>query len=332
MTGVREARVWAVVEAARRVASDPSLVPALVASTALSREGIALALTRHLELAPTDAEVAGLVARTVEAPAVAVILSANVFVGALRAIVIACAASTHVVLRPSRRDPVFAEALVAALASLPGLTLARELRVEDVREGEIHVYGRDETIADVRRRAHEGVTVRGHGAGMGVAAIATRAGAVGLADDVVAFDQRGCLSPRLAFVLGNIEPIAEALHEALSAAIPRGTLTPEERGEGERYVATMAYAGRVLVGRDHVLGIAACGAPIVVPPPGRHLHLVPVQSVAEAAALLAPYARAITAVGTDTDAGATLAPSWARVSALGAMQRPPLDGPVDGRA
>ncbi len=328
MTGAREHRVWAVVEAARRVAVERAIVPRLVASTGLSREGVELALVRHLEVAPTDADVAQLVACTPEAAAVAVILSANVFVGALRAIAIACAASASVVVRPSRRDSVFAEALVAML---PEIMLAPALRVEDVRAGELHVYGRDETIADVRRRAGEGVIVRGHGAGMGVAAITTRDEAIALADDVVAFDQRGCLSPRAAFVLGDVDGIAAALHEALSAAIPRGALSAEERVEGERYVATMAYAGRVLTGREHVIGIAEEGAPLVVPPTGRHLHLAPVTSFAEATKLLAPYRHAITAVGTDETEGAVIAPSWARISALGRMQRPPLDGPVDGR-
>ena len=328
MMGPREQRVTQVVGAARRVARNPAIVPALVASTGLSRKGVELALARHLELAPTEAEIAELVARTVAAPAVAVILSANVFVGALRAIAIACAASARVVVRPSRRDPVFASSLVAAL---PEVTLAPELRVEDVGAGEIHVYGRDDTIVDVRQRAAACVLVRGHGAGMGVAVIATREGVAGLADDVVAFDQRGCLSPRVVFVLGDVDAIAGALHGALSRAIPRGVLSADERGEGERYAATMAYAGRVLVGPEHVLGIAEPGAPLIVPPPGRHLHLVPVRTVAQASTLLAPYTRAITALGTDTEAGAALAPAWARVSALGAMQRPPLDGPVDGR-
>ena len=138
MTGAREHRVWAVVEAARRVAVERAIVPRLVASTGLSREGVELALVRHLEVAPTDADVAQLVACTPEAAAVAVILSANVFVGALRAIAIACAASASVVVRPSRRDSVFAEALVAML---PEIMLAPALRVEDVRAGELHVYG-----------------------------------------------------------------------------------------------------------------------------------------------------------------------------------------------
>lgn len=318
---MRRARVEAVIAAARRVAADASLVPALVASTGLSREGVELAIARHLELAPTEAELALLLARTAEAEAVAVILSANVFVGALRAIAIACAASARVVVRPSRRDPLFATRLVTAL---PEVRLAPDLAVEDVAAGELHVYGRDETIADVRARAK--VPVRGHGAGMGIAWVTTPAGAARLADDVIAFDQRGCLSPRVAFVEGDVAACARALHEALAASpVPRGALLPDERAEAERWRTTMTYAGELLEGPGHAVAIG----PLVVPPPGRHVQLVAVKDHAEAAALLAPLRRFVTTLGTDDDA--RLAPPWARLARLGAMQRPPLDGPVDLR-
>lgn len=319
---MRRERVEAVIAAARRVAADPSLVPALVASTGLSREGVELALAKHLELAPTDAELTQLLARTAEVTAVTVILSANVFVGALRALAIAAAAAPRVTVRPSRREALFATRLVAAL---PGMQLAPDLAVEDVGEGELHVYGRDETIADVRARAQ--VPVRGHGAGMGVAWVTTPDGAARLADDVVAFDQRGCLSPRVAFVQGDAAACARALHEALAASpVPRGALLPAERAEAERWRATMTYAGELLGGPGHAIALG----PLVVPPPGRHVQLVPVKDHDEAVALLAPLRRFVTTLGTDDDA--RLAPPWARVARLGAMQRPPLDGPVDLRS
>lgn len=317
----REARVRAVIEAANAVVRAPDLVPALVASTGLSREGVELALARHLELAPTDAELAQLLARTTEASAVTVILSANVFVGALRAIAIACAAAPRVVVRPSRRDPLFATLLVAAL---PDVQLLPDLAVEDVEAGELHVYGRDETIADVRARAK--VPVRGHGAGMGIAWVTAPEEAARLADDVVAFDQRGCLSPRVVFVKGDARACASALHEALTASpVPRGALLSDEHAEAERWRATMTYAGELLEGPGYAVAIG----PLVVPPPGRHVQLVPVKDHDEAAALLAPLRRFVTTLGTDGDA--RLAPPWARIARLGAMQRPPLDGPVDLR-
>src|SRR5262245_31998955 len=121
--------VWAVVRAARAIVERQDTVAAAIAeSTGLSREGVELALTKHLEVDPTEDDLRRLVASAGDASKVTVVLSSNVFVGALRAIAIARAASTHVVVRPSRRDPVFARALVEA-ASDPSIRLAEALDV-----------------------------------------------------------------------------------------------------------------------------------------------------------------------------------------------------------
>jgi hypothetical protein len=155
--------------AARVAVGDrATLVPAIVESSGLSAEGVELALSRHVELEATDADLAKLVTRASDVSRVTVVLSANVFVGALRAIALARAASTDVVVRPSRRDPAFAHALVRA-AIVGGdrcLRIDESLDVASVEAGEIHVYGRDDTIAEVRAKAK--VPVRGHGSGMGV--------------------------------------------------------------------------------------------------------------------------------------------------------------------
>ncbi len=324
------------------LAHRASLVPAIVESTGLSPEGVELALDRHVELEATEADLAQLVARAGDVTRVSVVLSANVFVGALRAIALARAASTNVVVRPSRRDPAFAQALVhAAIAEGDrGLRLDDALEVAAVDEGEIHVYGRDDTIADIRARAR--VRVRGHGSGMGVVWISEGAdlalAARGLADDIVVFDQRGCLSPRVAFVHGaeaRASAFGEALHAELerqAAVVPRGPLPAEERAAAGRYIATMTYACRALVGSQHAIGIAPPGAPLVLPPPYRHLHVAACESLAAGSALLAPIAKGVVTVGSDDPAAArALAPAWARLAALGALQRPPLDGPVDLR-
>jgi acyl-CoA reductase-like NAD-dependent aldehyde dehydrogenase len=331
-------------QAARAAIADPAaLVPAIAESTGLSTEGVELALSRHVEVEATDADLTKLVERARDASRVTVVLSANAFVGALRAIALARAASTDVIVRPSRRDPAFAHALVrAAIAGGDrGLRLVESLDVASIDHGEIHVYGRDDTIAEVRAKAR--VPVRGHGSGMGVAWISSRAdlaeAARALADDVVVFDQRGCLSPRIALVIGDearAAELADALHielERLATVVPRGELPADERAAAGRYVATMTYACRALVGRQHALGVASPGAPLVLPPPYRHLHIAPCESLEAAAKLLAPFAKGVITIGSDDAAAArVLAPPWARLAPLGAMQRPPLDGPVDLRA
>ncbi len=334
---LRDVRGW--VEAARAVhAHRARHVAAIAASTGLSPEGVELGFD-CLERAATPEELRALVASAGDAPSVHVILSANVFVAPLRAIAIARAASVRVTVRPSSRDPTLAAALVAA-AGDPAVSIATD-RGLPAGADRIDVYGRDETIARVRSLARPGVVVRGHGAGLGVAFVADEweRAAEALAADVAAFDQRGCLSPRVAFVLGSMaqgEAFAVALHErlaALGSRVPRGALTPDERSEVVRWRDTLAFAGRVWGGADHAVALAAAELPLAVPPAGRHVLVVPVASAAEARDRLAPIARSVVTVGSrGSKPPVAIAPPHARLARLGRMQRPPLDGPVDKRS
>jgi len=333
--------VLRVVDAARAVARDrASLMDDLVATTGLSGEGVELGF-RHLELSPTDAELDALVAGAGDAKHVVVILSSNVFVAALRAVAIARAASPAVIVRPSRREPHFARALVEHAGDV-GISLATDVDLAHLFGGEVHVYGRDATIADVRARVGERIRVRGHGAGMGVALVTESASlsiaAASLAQDVVPFDQRGCLSPRIALVLGDAARAVRfgaSLDEALARAaerVPRGTVHPDERAEATRYESTMAFAGTVFARSTHVVGVAPAGGALVVPPAGRHVHVAAAGDLDAARALLESVAQVVVAVGADDpERAASVAPAHARVSQLGAMQRPRFDGPVDRR-
>jgi hypothetical protein len=345
MAQPNEARLRAVrrlIEAARElVLYRASLMPQLVASTGLSPEGVELAMTKHLELSPSEAELERLFADARDVPAIAVVLSANVFVGALRALVLARASSDVVLVRPSRREPVFAKALVEAAAD-PALRLEPSLTLSTVSRGEVHVYGSHRTLELVRDQCRSSVLVVGHGSGMGAAWISTRASlddaARSLAEDVVAFDQRGCLSPRVALVEGDATralDFATVLHERLTHSgkrVPRGPLPRDVLAESERYRATMAYAGRTLVGPDHVVGLADMGTPLLEGPAYRHMHVVPVAHEGAAEEWLLPVRSALISVGSDDlNAAKRIAPPWARCALLGRMQRPPLDGPVDRR-
>lgn len=321
-----------------------SHLDALVESTGLSIEGVRLAFDRHLELHPRQEDLTELVTTTTEAAEVTVILSSNVFVAALRAIAIARAAAPRVLVRPSRREPHFPRLLVEAMQARgdASVTLTPELVVDDVQRGELHVYGRDATIADVRARARPDVVVRGHGSGMGIAWVGRDAdmssAAEWLSDDVVAFDQRGCLSPRIAFVEGDDEAagrFAAFAHDALRRAagrVPRGALSVVERGEVQRWMQVVAYAGDLLEGDEHAVGLLPSASPLHPGPPGRHLLVTACASpdgLRERLDALAPF---VIAVGADDEEQARrVAPPWARASKLGAMQRPPLDGPVDRR-
>jgi hypothetical protein len=335
------ARVQKLLGAARVVAGDHAILDSLVASTGLSREGVALGL-RYLEIDATFAEIDALVVGATPASGVHVILSANVFTAPLRALAVAWAASEVITVRPSRRDPLFTRALVLAVGDARLRLVGDE--AAPVALGEVHVYGRDETVDAVARGAAPGVVVRGHGAGMGVAFVGERveeeSAANAIAEDVVVFDQRGCLSPRVVVVeggAGRAALVAERLHARLTSLgqdVPRGRLDDSERSSAARYVETMAFAGRVLGGDGHAVGLGEATSPAILPPVGRHVHVVAVTGPEDARRWLQPLARFIVAIGCEDAAqGRAIIGDRAnvRVSRLGRMQRPPLDGPVDLR-
>ncbi|WP_437713741.1 acyl-CoA reductase [Sorangium sp. So ce448] len=363
----RRLRVERAVAAAARIADarDPLGDEArqrLPSTSGLSSEGVELALARHLEVAPSHGELDALVASSGRARRCHVVLAANVCTAPLRAIAVATATAPEVFVRPSRRDPVIAELLVRALqadegfrraggaialvadVALGGAGATSERVPGDLPHAELHVYGSDQTVATLRAQAGPGVLVRGHGAGLGLAVVGLDANLVeaarDIAADVVPFDQRGCLSPRFALVEGPAEradALARALHEALEEAgarVPRGPLDGAARAEVTMYRATLEAVGSFWEGRGHGIGLDPAPRSLLLPPAARVVHVA--ASSAEAApALLAPIRGAITAIGaggggTLARAAATAAPR-ARLSALGSMQRPPLDGPVDLR-
>jgi Acyl-CoA reductase (LuxC) len=337
----RVADVRRLLAAARIVHRDRALVaPEIAHDTGLTLPGVELGFA-SLEREATDAELLALVSAAAPAEHVHVVLSANVFVAALRAIAIARAAADRVTVRPSPRDPVLARALVE-VARDDAITLIEERDVATVGADEIHVYGTTRTIAAVRSRARAGVVVRGHGPGMGAAIITAAANltaaAEQLAADVVPFDQRGCLSPRIALVEGDegrARSFAHALDERLGEwgrRVPRGAIFDGERAEATRWRETMAFAGQLWQRDHHAVALLPSGAPVAIPPAGRHVQVTAEPSVAAVGARVATVARFLVAVGTD-DPGraAAVLPPHARVSPLGRMQRPSFDGPVDRR-
>lgn len=313
------------------------LLLSLVRTTGLSPEGVLLGF-ESLERDASNAELRSLLESAGEASHVHVILSANVFVGALRALALARAAAPRVTVRPSSRDPVLTQALVAATDE-PSLSLTTDREPRAGGADRIDVYGGTAAIEQVRARAAPGVSIRAHGPGLGVAFVSRSAdpaeAARRLAPDVVAFDQRGCLSPRVVIVEGDgarAESFAASLHTSLAEwdeRVPRGTLADEERAEARRWHESLAFAGRVWSGPQHVVGL---GDRLLVPPTGRHVQVVPAADVRSASVLLAPIAAAVVTVGSDDpEQVRQVAPPHARIAALGRMQRPPLDGPVDRR-
>lgn len=349
MNDPRLQRVLALREAARKIASpnDPAGRDArkrLRESTSLSAEGIEFVLSECLEIEPGRSALAQLILRTPPARRVHVLLSANVFSAAYRAILLGLLQSSDVRVRASRREPVFPE----LLAELSGGAFSLVSALSPEPGDHFWAYGTQSTLEQVRDGLPSGVHFHPHGPGMGVALVvepdhlvegALDAAADGLAQDTIAFDQRGCLSPRVVLVAGSsafAEDFCGRLATALAAwekVVPRGTLDSAEAADARRYEDTMLYTGGALVAGCGLVALDPIAERVVVPPIGRYLH---VTRTTDPLGLLARMADKITCVGLFN---APLMPALCeqrlgprRYVSLGQMQKPPLDGPVDLRA
>ena len=351
----RAVRIGRIVAIAGRVrdAADPLGIEArarLVDASGLSPEGVELALSECLETSASRDDVARLIRRAGEAPTTWVVASANVCTAAVRAVALAVATSRRVMVRPSRRDPVLAEMLVRELAADAtfnglGCEISIAPALLPAAGDEVHVYGRDETIAAITASIPAGVVVRGHGSGFGVAVVEAdddlEAASAAIARDVVRFDQRGCLSPRVVVAGGDAAralAIGRALARALSSwstRVPLGRVALAEAGAIALFRRSMQALGDVEGEGGHLVAIPVGARSIVLPPPARAL-VVTRASPENVAGLLSYVSQFLAAIGRKiadsplSRALARVAPG-ARTSDLGEMQRPPLDGPVDLR-
>jgi len=333
--------------AAQGTRARRELVDRLLHTSGLSRPGIEWALEHCLELTPSEAELSALVQGVLPARRAHVILPANVFVAAHRALALALSASPHVFVKPSRREPALVEALHA---QAPGLfELVSELEVEP--GDHVFAYGSDETVEELRRGLPEGAVLHAHGSGFGVAVVDLESGtlqasAQGIAEDTACFDQRGCLSPRFVLALGggvgDVAAFAEQLARSmghLERQLPLGSMDAAELAEVTWHRQCAACFGRVIAAGSGAVSLRDADAPRIsnplaeleVPPGGRHLELLAVRELEPALEALRPW---LTSIGCGDDAlVARLRPRFerARVVRVGQMQRPAFDGPVDSR-
>jgi hypothetical protein len=345
----RMSRVLRLVEAARRIAdpSDPMGRRArleLPRVTRLSPEGVELALARCLETQPSEEELESLCLRTPSARQAHVLLSASVFVAAHRAIAVGLAASQRVEVRPSRREPTMAALLFDATGG--AFRIVEELG--PLPGDHVWAYGSDATLAALGGELPAGVVLHGHGTGFGAAVVEPPVGvdetsfadrvAAELAVDVALFDQRGCLSPRLVLTStsGFARLFATALARELAALeqrVPRGWISPDERAAAVRYRDTMLYLADAMPAGEGLVGLDLEGNRMIAPPVGRLVHVARVENPAQAVSKLAPVLAAVgVACSAELQERIRQAVPRARVGAVGQMQRPPFDGPVDLRA
>jgi len=341
----RRARLEALLESARAIANATTqhgkhARARLIGSSGLSAAGVDFALARCLETNPSERELEALIRGTATAQVAHVLLSANVFVAAHRAIAIGLAASDQVRVRASRREPELAELL---LAGAPGsFQLVPEL---SPRAGDrLWAYGSDATLDEVAVTLPPGVAFHGHGSGFGVGVIDGPLSEserdellAGLAEDVALFDQRGCLSPRV--VLVNTAPehaaelaqrLAQAL-EALQARIPRGQLSVQEAAEITAYRDTASFAGTLFTAGLGFVSTSNTGG-WLLPPAGRNVHVLATTDPVQCLMPFRPLITSCAFAGTPERREALRRSlPGARACRFGAMQSPPFDGPVDQR-
>ena len=207
------------------------------------------------------------------------------------------------------------------------------------------------TDAEAGARARTAsVSVIAHGHGLGLVYVdalpadgpAMDALARAVAEDVAAYDQRGCLSPHAAYVRGgerDAARLAEALHRALGDLArerPRGALDTLAAATQIQWRGVAAARGRLLEGDG--FSVSDEGAhPLPLGPGYRNVAVHCAADAPAFAARVAPLGVHLKALGFHGGAPArgalvrALPPPLApRVSPVGAMQTPPFDALADG--
>lgn len=318
----------------------------------------------------------------------AVVLAGNIFAAAVRAVFYPLLAMTPVVVKTSSQDPVFPGLIKEALSMcsaafgdcvevlhFAGGNLPAEQALFD-GVGPIIAYGTDKTLTKIRGRLRDPNRLIGHGHGVGVAYISSAAltseeqaisFGMKLAEDIVRYDQRGCLSPQVVWVeeRGRISPkrFAELLSErcltVLDTRYPRGILSTELLAQSHQWCAValargalhrtsshaVAFEGQADLrfgpGYRHILVLACHSQEQALQQMetlGSHLKCVGIGGMSDSASKAHPLskervsgARRTNHYENKNDWIRSIA-SRPRICALGEMQRPSFDVDVDGHS
>ena len=290
----------------------------------------------------------------------AVVLAGNVFTAALRALSIPLLYGLPVLAKASSHDHAFAELLQAALSEADP-TLCQALRVvtfsgedEDLAQAlfeqadVVSAYGSDTTLNEIRARLGASVSFIPHGHGLGAALVGkdallrndhSAAVARGLALDVAAYDQRGCMSPHAIWVERGAaitprafaEQLASEL-ETLQRELPRGPLPLSDASAQLSWRGVSTLRGELFEGDGYAVSYEE-SAPLRVSPGQRNVQVIAVDQLKEAYDRLAPlgvHLKCLALAGVDARK-LMLAPRLApRLCMPGSMQTPPLQALQDG--
>ncbi len=292
----------------------------------------------------------------------AVVIAGNVVTGAARAVAWPLLFGWPVLAKASSHDSALAYLLERALTEsdpeLAGAYRAVDFAADDAPSAVlfeqadiVSAYGSDATLRAIRDQLGANVAFIGHGHGLGAAVVARPAlelaraplSARALAFDVAAYDQRGCLSPHVAWVEqgGAVSPesFAQLVFEELATlrnALPRGPL-PTQAGVAQlSWRGIGALRGTLLEGEGFAVTFEERGPPRVGPG-YRNLQLLALGELTSLPAQLAPFGPHLKCLGiaglTDVEALARALPPLVapRLCPLGEMQRPPVHALQDAR-
>ncbi|MGB0591366.1 MAG: acyl-CoA reductase [Myxococcota bacterium] len=250
----------------------------------------------------------------------------------MRATLMARLLGARVYLKPASGQAALGRAL--ALAD-------PEVRVEDFPSDDVEalkatidkvdavvVLGSDETVGTVRGHVPTTKAFVGYGHKLSVAWLdrVDQSALLGLAHDLCAWDQAGCLSPQVVWTSGDPEAVALGLADAvraIEAALPMAL--PDAAAAPRRMARTYGEMVGAVYETETAL-ICALPTSTFRPSPGhRVLWVCPA-----APGVLDTLGHHVSTIGISGALGVPL-PEGVRRCALGQMQRPPLTWVHDGQ-
>ena len=325
-----------------------ALMAPLAATTGLSTGGLEAALATVLGGVGGDQadRVFARAAGPFRQGPVLVVLASNIPALAVQPLLPLLAARRPVLLKSSRREPLFAPAFVRALVERipeignsvaavcwPGGDTALEMAVLP-RCDRVVVYGGREAMASIEAQAPGRVLDYGPKASLAVigAEVDPRAIASGLARDIALFDQRGCLSVQAIYTDGPAQPLATELATALQALAeqwPPGPIDPVAAAHVHQLRVEAQMRGLALSGLDLPTGtVIVEPLPAFTPSPGlRTVRIHPVPDLGRLPALLSEWSGLLQGVAIAGSTAAALTPELTalgvtRVAAPGELQSP----------
>jgi acyl-CoA reductase-like NAD-dependent aldehyde dehydrogenase len=219
---------------------------------------------------------------------------------------------------------LFAQALAAVdaevasalhITSWPGGS--DELESALIKEGEVVVvYGGDDAVQSIQLRTAPGQRLLVHGPRLSVGIIGPQAierkTAYDVAMAVALFDQQGCVSPHIVYVVGNADAalvfgrlVAAALRE-VGRELPRGTLTPSDAlaiREARTQAEFRAIGGgtiELIEGEELDYTVVFDADPAFQPSClNRFLYVKPAQNIEHIKQLLVPHRRFLQSVAIE---------------------------------